>query len=123
MMEDEAPSGTPRTGPGIGRSARSSDASVTTRTRLGDSLPEIKIRDYTFGLMVTIVGLGLYSYYARELLGALTLFSVAFFFLALLGLGALLVRCADMPVANWARPVSGSMTAFSRRPIAAHARP
>lgn len=122
-MEDEAPSGTLRTGSGIGRSARLSNASDTTRTRQGDPLLEIKIRGYTFGLMVTIVGLGLYSYYVRELLAALTLFSADFFFLALLGLGALLVWCASMQVANWGRPVSRSMTAFSRRLIAAYARP
>ena len=40
---------------------------------------EIKIRDYSCGLIVTIVGLGLYSYYVRELMAALTMFSVAFF--------------------------------------------
>ena len=38
---------------------------------------KIKIRDYTCGPIVTIVGLGLYSYYVRELLAVLTLFSVA----------------------------------------------
>ena len=84
---------------------------------------EIKIRDYSCGLIVTIVGLGLYSYYVRELLTALTLFSVAFFFLALAGLGALLVWCASVQVAIWARPASRNVIAFSRRMIAAHARP
>ena len=63
---------------------------------------EIKIRDYTCGLIVTIVGLGLYSYYVRELLAALTLFSVAFFILALVALGALLVWSASVQVAIWA---------------------
>jgi hypothetical protein len=65
-------------------------------------LRDIKIRDYTFGLVVTIVGLGLYSYYVRELLAALTLFSVAFFFLVLVGLSALLVCSASVQVAIWA---------------------
>jgi hypothetical protein len=86
-------------------------------------LREIKIRDYTCGLIVTIVGLGLYSYYVRELLAALTLFSMAFFLVALVGLAALLVWCASVQVAIWARPASRSMVAFSRRLIAAYARP
>ena len=60
---------------------------------------EIKIRNYTCGLIVTIVGLGLYSYYVRELLAALTIFSMAFFFLALLGLGALLIWSAGVQIA------------------------
>jgi hypothetical protein len=86
-------------------------------------LREIKIRDYTCGLIVTIVALGLYSYYVRELLAALTLFSVAFFLLALVGLGALLVWSAGVQVAIWARPTSQNVIAFSRRLIAANARP
>ena len=84
---------------------------------------EIKIRDYTCGLIVTIVGLGLYSYYVRELLAALTLFSVAFFLLALVGLGALLVWSAGVQVAIWATPASRNVMAFSRRLIAAYAKP
>jgi hypothetical protein len=86
-------------------------------------LREIKIRDYTCGLIVTIVGLGLYSYYVRELLAALTLFSVGFFLLALVGLGMLLVWCASVQLAIWAKPVSHHVIAFSRRMIAAYARP
>jgi hypothetical protein len=86
-------------------------------------LRENKIRDYSSGLIVTIVGLGLYSYYVRELLAALTIFSVAFFFLALVGLGALLVWCASVQVALWAMPASRSLIAFSRRLIAAYAKP
>ena len=84
---------------------------------------EIKNRDYTYGLIVTIVGFGLYSYYVRELLAALTLFSVAFFFLALVGLGALLVWYAGVQVAIWTTPAKRGMVAFSRRLIAAYARP
>lgn len=86
-------------------------------------MSEIKIRDYTCGLIVTIVGLGLYSYYTRELLAALTLFSVAFFFLALVGLSALLVWCAGVQVAILAKPASRDMIAFSRRLIAVYAKP
>jgi len=86
-------------------------------------LREIKIRDYTCGLIVTIVGLGLYSYYVRELMAALTLFSVAFFVLALMGLGGLLVWCVSVQVAIWARPASRNVIAFSRRLLTAYARP
>jgi hypothetical protein len=86
-------------------------------------LREIKIRDYSSGLIVTIVGLGLYSYYVRELLAALTLFSVAFFVLALVVLGALLVWSASVQVAIWAGPASRKVIAFSRRLIAVHVRP
>ena len=86
-------------------------------------MPEIKIRDYTSGLVVMIVGLGLYSYYVRELLAALTIFSVAFFVLAMAALGALLIWCGSVQVAVWASPASRSMIAFSRRMIASCARP
>lgn len=93
------------------------------RIRLGDSLHEIKIRDYTCGLVVTIVGLGLYSYYVRELLASLALFSVAFFFLALVALSGLLFWCAGEQMAIWSRPTSRSLLSFSRRLIAAYERP
>ena len=72
---------------------------------------------------MTIMGLGLYSYYFRELMAALTLFSVAFFFLALVVLGALLAWSVSVQVAIRAWPASRSMVAFSRRLIAAYARP
>ncbi len=85
-------------------------------------MSEIKIRDYTCGLLVTIVGIGLYSYYVRELMAALTLFSMAFFFVFLVALAALLVWCAGVQAAIWATPVSRNLVAFSRRLIAAYAR-
>lgn len=72
---------------------------------------------------MTIVGLGLYSYYVRELMAALTMFSVAFFLLALVGLGGLLAWSASVQLAIWARPASRNMIAFSRRLIAAYAKP
>jgi hypothetical protein len=75
------------------------------------------------GLIVTIVGLGLYSYYVRELLAALTFFSVAFFALALIGLAASLVWWASAQAAVWAGPASRNVIVFSRRLIAARARP
>ena len=97
--------------------------SCACRTRQGDSLREIKISDFSYGLIVTIAGLGLYSYYVRELLAALTIFSVAFFFLALVGLGALLVWSASVQVAVWATPASRNVIAYSRRLIAVYAKP
>jgi hypothetical protein len=107
----------------MGRAARLGKIMGASRTTQGDSLRETKIRDYTCGLIVTIVGLGLYSYYVRELLAALTLFSLAFFFLALVGLSALLVWCASVQLTIWAGPASRNMIAFSRRLIAAYAKP
>jgi hypothetical protein len=85
-------------------------------------LREPKVRDYTCGLAVTIVGLGLYSYRVRELMASLILFSVAFFFLALVVLGAILVWCASKQVAIWTPPLSRKVIAFSRRLITAYAR-
>ena len=85
-------------------------------------MPEPKNRGYTCGLVVTIVGLSLHSYYVRELLVCLALFSVAFFFLALVALGALLVWCASEQVAIWTRPASRNVVAFSRSFITAHAK-
>lgn len=83
-----------------------------------------KIRDYTSGLIVTIVGLGMYSYYfVRELLAALTLFSVAFFLIALVGLGPLLIWSAGVQLVNWTRPVSRNVILHSRRLMRAYARP
>jgi hypothetical protein len=123
MTQDAAPSGTLKTGPESARSSRLQFVLKHSRTRQGDLLREIKIRAYTCGLIVTVVGLALYSYYVRELLAALTLFSVAFFLLALVGLGALLVWSASVQAAIWARAASRSMIAFSSRLIAAYARP
>jgi len=88
----------------------------------GDSLRKPKISGYTCGLVLTIVTLGLYSYYVRELLASLALFSVAFLFLALVGLGAFALWCAAEQVAIRTRPLSRNVVAFSRRLITAHAR-
>jgi len=72
---------------------------------------------------VTIVGLGLYSYYVRELLAAFTLFSLAFFSVALVVLSGFLIWTAGVQAAIWAMPASRNVVAFSRRLIAAYARP
>jgi uncharacterized membrane protein len=89
----------------------------------GKSLREIKIMEYTCGLSAVIVGLGLYSYYVRELLASLALFSMAFFFLATVAFGMFLIWRASVRVAIWTRPASRNVVAFSRRFIAAYARP
>jgi len=86
-------------------------------------LREFKAIEYVYGLSVVIVGLGLYSYYVRELLASLVLFTVAFFFLGLVVLGVFLAWCASVQVAIWTRPASRNMFALSRRLIAAYARP
>ena len=78
-----------------------------------------KNRDYACGLLVAIAGLGMYSYHVRELLACVALLSVAFFFLALVALGALLVWGASEQVAIWTKPSSRNVVAFSRRLITA----
>jgi len=72
---------------------------------------------------VTIAGLGLYSYYVRELLAVLTFFTIGFLILALVGLAAVLVWCASVQLAISARPASRNVIAFSRRLIEEYARP
>ena len=76
---------------------------------------------YTCGLSA-IVGLGLYSYYVRELLASLALFTVGFFFLGLVALTVFLLWCASVQVAIWTPPASRNMIAFSRRLISAYAK-
>jgi len=75
---------------------------------------EHKAIGYTCGLSVVIVGLGLYSYYVRELLASLVLFTGAFFLLGLVALGIFLI---------WTAPTSRNVVALSRRLIAAYAKP
>jgi hypothetical protein len=85
-------------------------------------LREIKIRNYTCGLLATILGLSLYSYYVRELFASLALFSAAFFFLTLVVLAAFLVWYATRQLVSWTGPASQNVFAFSRRLVAAYAR-
>jgi hypothetical protein len=66
-----------------------------------------------------IVGLGLYSYYVRELLASLVLFTGFFFILGLTAVGMLLVWCAGEWIATWAPHASRNVIALSRRLIAA----
>ena len=89
----------------------------------GDFLRTLKIRECACGLVVTILGLGFSSYYIRELLVSLALFSVAFLFLALTVLAAILLWWASEQLAGWSGPASRKVLAFSRRLIATYARP
>jgi len=82
-----------------------------------------KISECICGLVVTISGLGFFSYHVRELLVFLALFSVAFLFLALTVLGAILLWWVSEQLADWSGPASRKVIAFSRRLIATYARP
>ena len=118
-----APSRTPRTGP---KSARSSQLKNVISIKLNKTyvaIGETKMWQYSCALIVTIAGAGTYSYYlVRELLAALTLFSVAFSFLAFTGFGALLIWTAGVRLAKLATPASRSVIVYSRRLIAAYTR-
>lgn len=73
---------------------------------------KIKIRNYTCGLAVTLVGLGLYSYYVRELLVSLFLFSAFFLAMALIVLGVVLACYASEQVALWSSLASRNAIAL-----------
>jgi hypothetical protein len=76
----------------------------------------------TCGVIVTIAALDLYSYYFRELLVSLALFTMAFLILALAVLAAVLLWWAGEELANRTGPASRKAVAFSRRVIAAYTR-
>ena len=86
-------------------------------------MPIPKIRECACGLVATTFGLGFSSYYIRELLVSLALFSVAFLFLAVTVLAAMLLWWASEQLADWSGPASRRVLAFSRRLIATYARP
>jgi len=69
--------------------------------------------EYTCGLGLMIVGLGLYSYYVRELLASLFLFSVVFFSMSLVVLSVFLAWCASKQVALWSRLASRNAIALA----------
>lgn len=81
---------------------------------------EPKLKYYRCGLIVAMVGLGLPSSYVRELLVSFALFSVAFFFLALVAHGALIAWWAGEQVAIRTMPLSRRVVAFSHRLIATY---
>lgn len=60
-----------------------------------------------------MVALGLYSYYVRELLASLFLFSTLFLAMGLLVLGAVLAWYATEQVAFWSRLVSRNAIALT----------
>ena len=78
---------------------------------------------WTSGIVLTLIGLDLYSYYVHELLVSLALFTMAFLLLALVVLVAILLWWAGGHVANKTGPVSRRVIAFSRRLIATYAGP
>jgi hypothetical protein len=84
---------------------------------------KIKAAQYTCGISAAIVGLGLYSYYVRELLASLLLFSAAFLCLGLVVGGMIFIWSASEQLAIWTVPASRNVIAFSRRLIATYARP
>jgi len=89
----------------------------------GDFLRAPKISECACGLVVTILGLGFSSYYVRELLVSLALFSVAFLVLALGVLAAILLWWASEQLAGWSAPASRKVLALSRRLLATYAGP
>jgi hypothetical protein len=82
-----------------------------------------KIGECACGLVVAILGFGFSSYYLRELLVSLALFSVAFLFLALIVLAAILLWWASEQLAGWSGPASRRVVTLSRRLLASYARP
>ena len=84
-----------------------------TEDKPGDSLGKLKALEYMCGLGVMIVGLGLYSYYVRELLASLFLFSVAFFSMNLVILSVFLAWCASKQIALWSHPASRNAIALA----------
>ena len=69
-----------------------------------------------------IAGFGLYSYYVRELLASLALFTAVFFSLGLVAFAVFLLWYASVQVAVWTPPASRNLIAFSRRLISAYVR-
>jgi hypothetical protein len=82
-------------------------------------LRKIKTIEYTGGLSAIIVGIGLYSYYVRELLASLAIFTGICLVLGFAGLGVFLIWCVGESVAVWSRAASRNVIALSRRLLAA----
>jgi hypothetical protein len=92
-------------------------------TRQEESLVAPKIVKCTCGLVVTLVALDLYSYFVRELLVSLALFTVAFLFLALTTLAAILLWWASEQLLDRSGRASRRVIAFSCRLLADYMRP
>jgi hypothetical protein len=82
-----------------------------------------KVIKRTCSLVVTLVAFDLYSYFVRELLVSLALFTVAFLFVALTTLAAILLWWVSEQLADRSGPASRKVIAFSRRLVAAYIRP
>ena len=78
----------------------------------------MKVLEYTCGVSVLILGFGLYSFYVRELLASLALFTGAFFLLGMAFVGLFLLGWTALQAIRWAGPASRDMVAFSRRLVA-----
>jgi hypothetical protein len=76
-------------------------------------LRKLKALDYSYGFAVMIVGLGLYSFYVRELLASLFVFSAIFFVFGLIVLTLFLSWTASRRVALWSRSASRSVLALA----------
>jgi len=85
-------------------------------------LHKMKVLEYTCGVSVLILGFGLYSFYVRELLASLALFTGAFFLLGLACVGMFLLGWGAVQMIRRARPASRDMVAFSRRLVAVYIR-
>ena len=84
---------------------------------------KFKVMEYACGLSVLIVGLGLYSFYVRELLASLALFTGACFLLALAAFAVFLLGLAALSTIRSAGNATRNTIAFSRRLIAAYSKP
>ena len=82
-----------------------------------------KIIELSCGVVATLVVLDFYSYFVRELLVSLALFTVAFLVLALAALAAILLWWASEQLADRSGPASRKVIEFSRRLLAAYVRP
>lgn len=84
---------------------------------------DFEATNYMYGLCVMIVGLAVYSYYVRELLASLVLFTFAFFVLGLAALGVFLMWCAGVVLAKSTPGASRNLIAFSRRLLIQYVKP
>jgi hypothetical protein len=82
-----------------------------------------KTNKFTCGAALTIVALGFCSFFVRELLVSLAVFSVAFAVLTLAALAAVILWWASEKVASKTGPASRKVLEISRRILAAYERP
>lgn len=78
----------------------------------------LKTTECTCGLIVVVVGFGLYSYRVRELLASLVLFTMGFVLLGAAAFGAFLIWFASDAIAVRTAPASHKLVTLSRHFIA-----